>query len=257
VRRIWPTQDAPELDPLRAVAAEARPARGRPWLLLNMVTALDGRITDREGRADGVSGPADRDLFHAMRTLADVVLVGAGTVRAEHYGRPRDPGDEAAEMRRARGQQPLPRLAVVTRSLRLDPTSRLFQPDGSTPPPIVLTTEGALSYAAETVERLADRADIRVAGEQSVDWKRALQILHDDLDARVVVAEGGPTVNSQLFADDLVDELCLALAPRLMGDDGPSLLDPGTAFGPVTMTLSRIFEHDAYLFLRYTKQGHG
>lgn len=229
---------------------------GRPWLLLNMVTAVDGRITDRDGRAGGISGPADRELFLALRTLADVILVGAGTARAENYGPPRAPEGQAAEQRQARGQKPAPRLAVVTRSLNFDPDARLFQQEDPDHRPIVLTTEGALSYAPEIAERLVAHADLHVAGEKSVDLKRALQILHDDVGARVVLAEGGPTMNGQLFAADLVDELCLTLAPRVMGDDGPTLLSSDTAFGPVSLALSRIFEHDAYLFLRYTKRDH-
>ena len=229
---------------------------GRPWLVLNMVTAVDGRVTDRAGRAGGFSGPADRELFLAIRTLADVIVVGAGTARAENYGPPRAPEGQAAEQRQARGQQPAPRLAVVTRSLNLDPDARLVQQEDPDHRPIVLTTEGALSYAPDTAERLAAHADVHVAGEKSVVLKRALQILHADVWARVVLAEGGPTVNGQLFAADLVDELCLTLAPRVMGDDGPTLLGSDTSFGPVDLALSRIFEHDAYLFLRYTKRDH-
>jgi riboflavin-specific deaminase-like protein len=252
VRRIWPTPDDAELDPLTAVAAEERHADGRPWLLLNMVTALDGRVTDREGRAEGVSGPADRDLFRAIRALADVVLVGAGTARAENYGPARLP-DEAVAMRRDRGQPPLPRVAVVTRSLRFDPEARLFQVDDPDLRPVVITTEGALSYAPEIAEKVAERAELRVAGEHTVEWPRALQVLHDDLGARIVLGEGGPTINAQLFAAGVVDEMCLTLAPRIMGDDGPTLLSPEAPFGPLDFALTRVYEHDAYLFLRYER----
>jgi len=256
VRRIFPTADAAAIDPLATVANETRSVAGRPWVMLNMVTAVDGRVTDRKGRADGVSGPADRELFHAIRSLADVVLVGAGTARAENYGPPRAPEGRAGELRRTRGQRPVARLALATRTLNLDLDSRLFSQDDATYRPIVLTTESALSHAPETAEALAERADVHVAGAQSVDWVRALQTLHDDLGAGVVLAEGGPTVNGQLFAADLVDELCLTLAPRIMGDDGPTMLRPDAPFGPLGLALDRIFEHDAYLFLRYTKLNH-
>ena len=97
MHRLWP--DPADIDDLDAfVAAEARPApEDRPWLLVNMVSSLDGAVTV-EGRSGGLARPADKAMFRALRAVGDVVLAGAGTVRAEGY-RPATPSDATAAIR--------------------------------------------------------------------------------------------------------------------------------------------------------------
>ena len=101
-----------------------RRRRDRPWVLVNMVASLDGAITIAD-RSGGLGGPADKAMFSALRGVADVVMAGAGTVRAEGYG-PARPSDAVRAVRRARGQAEVPRIAVVTRSLDLDLATPLF-----------------------------------------------------------------------------------------------------------------------------------
>lgn len=124
MQRLWPTPG--EINDIAAlVADEARPPwAARPWLLVNMITSLDGAIAI-EGRSGGLGGPADAAVFAALRGIADVILVGAGTARTERYGPPR-PSAATRRARQARGQAPAPRIAVVTRSLTLDLASPLF-----------------------------------------------------------------------------------------------------------------------------------
>ena len=137
MRRLWP--DPGEVDDVVDDGGGrcACPAPdGRPWVLVNMVASLDGAITIEE-RSGGLGSPADKAMFSALRGVADVILVGAGTVRAEGYG-PARPSEAIRAARLARGQQEVPRIAVVTRSLDLDASTPLFT--DSVRPPIVITS---------------------------------------------------------------------------------------------------------------------
>ena len=172
MRRLWP--DPGEVDDVAAfVAAEERPTPpDRPWLLVNMVASLDGAIAV-DGRSGGLAGPADKEMFTALRAVADVVLVGAGTIRAEGYGPPR-PSAATRAARRSRGQAEVPRIATVTRSLYLDVSTPLFTEAES--PPIVITCAG--SDPAQR-DALGEVADVIVAGVDTVDLAGALAAAPD------------------------------------------------------------------------------
>jgi len=224
VRQLLPTFVDP-VDPM-AVYADPPVAAGRPGVRFNMIASVDG-ATAVDGVAGGLGGEADRALFALLRRLADVVLVAAGTVRAEGYG-----------------PSPVP-IAVVTRSCRLDWDSRFFTAQVARP--VVVTVATA---PAEARARAAEVADVVVAGERDVDLARAL----DALGARgwrAVLCEGGPTLNGQLAAAGLLDELCLTLSPRLVGGDAKRLLAGPLLPGPPTLTLASACEEDGFLFLRY------
>jgi riboflavin-specific deaminase-like protein len=228
----------------QVVAAEARPVPPeRPWVMVNMVASVDGASTVA-GRSGPLGGRGDRAMFTALRAVPDVILVGAGTVRAERYGPPRITEPSRAE-RRSRGQEPAPRLAVVSRSLELDPGADLFSKAEA--PPLVLTTVTAPAHGRA---RLAGVAEIVEAGEDRVDLRRAMVELARR-GARVVLAEGGPHLNGDLVAADLVDEWRLTLAPTLAGGSAERI-----AVGPeppamVPLLLDRAYEHDGELLLRY------
>jgi riboflavin-specific deaminase-like protein len=188
-----------------------RPARpDRPWVLCNLVATLDGR-TAVFGRVGSLSTTADQALFHHLRGLSDAILVGAATVRAERYGVPRVP-DEMAAARRARGQQVAPRLCIVTRSVDLDGAHEMLAK--AEPRPIILTCDAAPPSRVFDVARYAD---VISAGSDVVDLPRALAALRRH-GIRVVDCEGGPRLNAELLAADLVDELCVTFAPFLGGD---------------------------------------
>lgn len=236
MRRLLPTPT-----PASAVDAYADlvPPDAR-WVVLGMVGAVDGAATV-DGRSGALGGEGDLAGFRALRALADVVLVGAGTVRAEGYGpaRPR-----AVERRRARGQGDAPRIAVVTGSGDLDPGSRLFS-DPEARPLVVTTTNGAATARA----RLGGRAEVLEAGDGRVDLGTALDLLAG-LGLRRVAVEGGPGLNAQLLTAGLVDELLLTLAPTLVGDAGPRIV--GDALGvPVDLVLHELRVHGSELLLRY------
>ena len=200
----------------------------RPWVLANMVSGIDGSVAI-DGRTKEMSSEADRALFHHLRTLVDVILVGAGTIRDENYG-PHRPKD---------GSEPNP-IAVVTNSVQLDLTSPFFTE--AVARPIIVTSERA---PKDAVDRAREVADVRVFGAERVDIGAAI----DDLGG-VILCEGGPSLLAEVLLADRLDELCLTLAPVAGGDPGRIVAD--TLSGHlVRFTLGSVVEGDGDVFLRY------
>lgn len=238
---------ADDVDPYRIYAdAHRAPVGSRPWVVVNMIASADGATTDEGGRSGGLGGPADREVFMALRSLADVIVAGGNTVRAENYGPPRTPA-ALEDARRRRGQAARPRIAVVSASLRLDPSMRLFaEPNVSKP--IVITIGEADRDARRKLETVAD---VVVAGDRQLDWTTAFEQLRAAAGAGVVVVEGGPIVNGQLWAEDLVDELCLTVAPVLAGGVAPRIANGPPLAALRRLTLAHVLEADGFLLLRY------
>jgi riboflavin biosynthesis pyrimidine reductase len=246
MRRLWPDElDDVNVDAL--IAAEERPApEGRPWLLVNMISSLDGAITV-QGKSGKLGGPADRAVFGALRAVADVVMAGAGTVRAESYGPVRLTPEQRAE-RTARGQAEVPPIAIVTRSLDLDLASRLVTSDEG-PRPLVVTCAGAPADRRTATEALAD---VIVTGDDTVDLPAALAALAER-GAAVVTCEGGPRLNGDLVADDLIDEWALTLSPLLTaGESARAAIGP-TPPEPRALVLDRLLEGDGLLLARWLR----
>ena len=211
--------DRPSIDELAEVYAHPVRAddRGapRPWVRLNFVSTVDGSVTGSEGVSGDLGGSADHDAYMAMRNACDVVLVGAGTARAEEYGRITPESVDVAR-RGAAGLAPVPALAVV--SARLDvPTSLLG--DGTV---VVTTTRAAADPGLE--------ADLLAVGDEEIDWPAALAAFAERGWHRVL-CEGGPHLAGTLAAADLVDEVCLTVAPELAGGDGPRLTNGAPPLG--------------------------
>jgi riboflavin-specific deaminase-like protein len=247
---LWPTPGA-DVDPADAYARDDRPApSGRPWVMINMISAVDGGATDPGGRSGGLGGPADKQVFAAVRGVADVIVAGAGTVASEDYGPARlTPAIRSA--RREQGRAEVPRIAVVTASLRIDPARRLFQEADPAARPLVLTTAAA---DADRRRALSAVAEVVTVGEDRVDWHLALDALRSATGARVVLCEGGPSTNAQLVAEDMVDEMCVTLAPSLVGGAAPRIIDGPAAGRLVPLELGRALTADGYLFLRYVRR---
>ncbi|MYH97644.1 MAG: pyrimidine reductase family protein [Acidimicrobiia bacterium] len=231
-----------DVDPAALYAADSRiPHPDRPWLMLNMVTSADG-ATSADGVSASLSSPVDRRVFAAIRAVADVVVVAAETVRREGYGAPKS-NPEAAADRMARNQAPRPRLAVVSRSLDLDFTASVF---GDSPPPLLFTV------AEPPAERLAQAeavAEVHRMGTDRVDLTTAMARI-GQLGASVVLAEGGPTLNGQLLAAGLLDEVCWTISPTLAGGDS-SRMAKGAPARLQQLRLDRVLAQDHTLFLRY------
>jgi riboflavin biosynthesis pyrimidine reductase len=234
-------------DPLATYAAVDRSRHPAPcWVMANMVGGLDGSAAVG-GRVGSLSTAPDAALFTAMRTLADVVLVGAETIRREGYG-PLTLPAPLAEKRVAQGRPAAPRLAVVSRSLNLDWSGRAFVDPALDGRAVVVTC------ASADPERLAEArtfADVIVAGDDRVEPGAALAAL-SERGHQVVLTEGGPTWLGELVASGHLDELCLTISPLMGGDPLPvSVAPPGAPV--VGMTLQHVLREGDTLFLRYER----
>jgi riboflavin biosynthesis pyrimidine reductase len=209
---------------------------------INFVTSLDGAV-EVGGRSGPLGGAADRAAFMAMRAVADVVLVGAGTARAEDYG-PVRLAPEVQARRQSRGQSPRPPLAVVTATGALDPGARMFEADRQV---IVFTTEGVVRRCPD----LGAVADLVACGSGLVDVGQVVSELHARGLGRIL-CEGGPSLCRSLFEAGLVDEMCLTLAPVLAGE-GHHQLSQAWAGAPVPLELVAVMEGDGMLLTRYAR----
>ena len=230
------------------------PSPAGRWLRANMVTSADGAATVR-GRSAGLSGEADQQVFALLRALADVILVGAGTARAERYGpvRPESEGVRWAWLRE--GRCPSAPIAVVTRKLDLDLGCALLTQAPEHARTIVITTGIA---PPERRAAAARSADVIVAGESSVDLAAAAGALAAR-GYRNVLNEGGPHLLSQLIGAGLVDELCLTVSPLLAGPGAGRIVQPMRPAGlpgeqpPAPLTLTHVISDEGYLLCRYQR----
>jgi 5-amino-6-(5-phosphoribosylamino)uracil reductase len=225
------------LDEAALLAHYAYPAPlDAPFVRVNFVSSADGAVSV-DGKSGELGGDGDRVVFGVLRRLAEVVLVGAGTVRTEDYRGARRPTE---------GRDRPPPIAVVTGSADLDPGSRLFT--DTAVPPIVLTRESA---PAAQRRRLADAgADVAVLDRLTPD---ALLRALADRGLHRVLCEGGPSLFGQLLAADAVDELCLTLSPLLVGGTAGRISTGPAGTPPRGMALAAALHQDGALFLRYRR----
>lgn len=213
-----------------------------PWVRANMVMSLDGAAAVG-GRVGPLSDPADQRLLHLLRALADVVVVGAGTVRAEDYG-PLRLNPELQSVRVGAGlPEQAPPLAVVSASMRFDPAARLFGEGGG---PVWLVTSRTNAPKASGLP-----AEVVVAGDQRVDIHALLNELAGRGHRRVL-CEGGPLLLAEFVAADALDELCLTLSPRLAGPQ-PLSLTEGAAFPIHELRLAQTVTDADFVYLRYRR----
>jgi riboflavin biosynthesis pyrimidine reductase len=237
--------DVPDpLSPYLAVD-RSRP-RHECWVMGHMVAGIDGTAAVG-GRVGALSTRSDQSLFRGMRQLADIVMVGAETVRLEGYGAVRL-GEHAREQRRRLGKPPTPPVAVVSRSLEFDWSTPVFANAPEHAPTHLITCSAAGPARRAEAERFAT---VIVAGEDRVDPAQALQALAK-LGHRVVICEGGPTWLGELVAADRLDELCLSISPLMGGDRLPVCITPPGA-GISEFALKGTLVEENTLFLRYEK----
>lgn len=207
-------------------------------LRAGFVVSADGGIAS-DGSSRPLQSTADTAAFATLRAVSDAVVVGAGTARVEDYGpvRPRTAG---RQWRVRHGLTSTPPLVLVSRRLDLEPSARCF-----TGPTVVVTCA-----AAPGRDRFPD---VVVAGDDEVDLADALRQLADRGLTRLL-CEGGPQLLTALLDDGLVDELCLTLAPLLLGA-APGLLT-GPLDRPLTLALAHLVDGgDGVLLARYSLRG--
>ncbi len=248
VTQLYPgTSATVGIDSVYQPSAHLAPPQ-RPYVTVNMVYSVDG-ATAVDGVTEPLSSPGDKAIFFRLRDVADVVLVGAQTVRAEGYGTVKTDAATSAA-RRERGQQPAAALAIVTASLRLDWTSTLFT--APSVQPFVITARTADPYSLATARR---RATVVLAGDDSVDLTEAMEAMRRDHGVASVLCEGGPTLNHQLAIKGLLDELCLTVAPTLLGGGSKPIFGDQRLPGGTPLGLASALTDGGALYLRYFRQG--
>jgi riboflavin biosynthesis pyrimidine reductase len=212
------------------------------WLRVNFVSSVDGAATV-DGKSGGLGNAADHRVFDILRTLCDVVIVAAGTLRIEKYGAM--VVDRASvDARIANGLKPQPTLAVVSGALDLDPASAVFTK--APVRPLIFTTANAAPNPA-----LEQVADVIVCGQDTVDPTEMVRELGSRKLGRMH-CEGGPSLFGSLLAADVVDELCLTLSPQLVGGTSARIVK-GDDADPRAMRLAGILRSDDTLLLRYLR----
>jgi riboflavin biosynthesis pyrimidine reductase len=218
------------------------------WVRGNMIASLDGGAT-ADGKSGGLAGKGDRAVFSQMRHAADVILVGASTVRIENYSGAQLPV-AARQARQRRGQAEVPPIAVITRSGDLDPSALLFT--RTEVPPLILTSARTVEDTRHRLGAVAEVIDTSGADPNSADPTVILNVLAERGLFRVL-AEGGPLFLGSLIENGLMDELCLTVAPILVGGASKRIV---TGLGDVHTKMRRahlLADDDGYLYTRYVR----
>lgn len=237
----------PDPSPTPLTGRELRAAYAVPaarQVRANLVHSADGGI-EVGGRSAPLSSPADRALLRLLRELSDVVLVGAGTVRREGYGPARLSAD-ARERRAQEKRSEVPTIAIVSASLDLNLTSRLFT--AASVRSVVVTPAASSLDRRATCARVAD---VIVAGDERVDLAAALDALAERGLHRVL-CEGGPHLLRGLLDGGLVDELCLTTAPLLTGAGHGQLVPEPSLARPLPLELTHLLAEGGALFARWS-----
>ncbi|MCZ3387936.1 MAG: pyrimidine reductase family protein [Actinomycetia bacterium] len=212
-------------------------------LRANMVASIDGAIS-LDGRSQPISGDSDWFLFGLQRALADVIVVGAGTARAEGYG-PGRARPEFAALRERAGQPAAPTLALVTASGKLNPSADYF---GGASRAIVITCGAAPAAHLDPIRAVAE---VIVSGDDKVDLAGAMAALRER-GMRRILTEGGPSLLGALTADDLIDEVAATISSILVGGDAGRMV-VGAPGAVRELALVGLLEDDGALFTHYRR----
>jgi len=212
----------------------------RPLVAMNFVTTLDGRATI-EGRSGPIGSANDTKMLAGLRTRFDAVMIGAGTMRVERYGR-LAAKQETRERRERAGLAPEPLMVLVSGRLDLPWDAPLFSEGGDV---LVFTSSEAEPPATESSLEI-----VRHPG--AVNLVEAMRHLRRERGVRALLSEGGPHIHEQMQADGLVDDLFLTIAPKLSGGEAPRILE-GPLPDVVDLELAWLLEEDGELFARYRR----
>jgi riboflavin biosynthesis pyrimidine reductase len=238
--RLRPAGARPPHEWLAEVAPAERAPGDRPFVYLNMVASVDGRAAI-EGHSHALGSDADTLLLTELRTLADAVLIGAGTLRAEGYARLVGNPERVAR-REASGRTATPPAVLISRSLDLPWEAGLF---AAADQPVVV-------YTGSDAEPPDVAAPLEVVRVEDASPAAALRDLRTRRGVRALLCEGGPTLNRALLAADLVDELFLTLSPLLTGNAGaPRIVEGDDLPAHARLVLRWVLHHDDELYLRY------
>ena len=245
LRRLLPDPASVSVDEaISGLDLAALAPADRPYLVLNMVSAVDGKATI-DGRTGELGNEADKAIFHHLRTQADAVMMGAGTLRVERYGRIlRDPA--LREKREREGFEGEPLACVVSGRLNLPSHLPLFQ-DEHTHCVVMTAAEAEIEGAQARVDYLRGES-----GDGELRLASLLPRLRSEHGVRSILCEGGPHLHTALLREGLVDELFLSLAPVIAGaSDDLTIVEGEGLERPVELELVWLFEQGEHLFARY------
>jgi riboflavin-specific deaminase-like protein len=211
----------------------------RPYLILNFATTLDGRAAI-SGKSGAIGSDTDTEVLQRLRTRVDAVMIGAGTMRAERYGRMvSDPDFRAYRERTGLAHDPL--AVIVSNRLELPWDAELFTDGGGR---VVIFT------ASEQEPPETATPVTLVRHPEGVDLEQALAWLRSERGIRSVLCEGGPTLHGRLREAGLADELFLTVAPKIAGGEGPRVLE-GALPDVDQVELVWLLDNGSELFTRY------
>jgi len=220
-------------------------ANDNPWILLNMITSSNGLAT-LNGLSGPLGGAADKALFTALRGIADIIIVGYSTVRAERY-RPPQLTKELITERESLGQSPLPTIAIVSNRLNFDEEIPLFSSFEYNP--VILTSSSSPEINRERVSSIGE---VFLCGEDKVNLNEGVDTL-SSLFGKIILVEGGPSLNAQFVEDDLFDELCITTSPLRSDDESAIAVTTDTSYPPGQMLQDRRLEVGEFIFTRFLR----
>jgi riboflavin-specific deaminase-like protein len=240
VRRLLPnTADTTVAEQLDGLDLKPLAHRDRPYLILNFATTLDGRAAI-DGRSGAIGSETDTEMLQRLRTRVDAVMIGAGTMRAERYGRMVSDADLRAYRERT-GLAHDPLGVIVSNRLELPWDAKLFTDGGGHV--VVFTASEQQPPETATPVTVVRHPD-------GVELDRALEWLLAERGIRSVLCEGGPTLHGRLREGGLADELFLTIAPKIAGGEGPRVLE-GALPDVDQVELAWLLESESELFARY------
>jgi riboflavin-specific deaminase-like protein len=241
MQRLTPAQGKAPHEHLAEV--EIRPREDRPFVYINMVASVDGRATI-DGRAHQLGSETDTLLLTELRALADAVLIGSGTLRAEGYAR-LVANPERVARRESAGKPGTPIAVLISRRLDLPWDAGLFQ---AADQPVIVYTDAehdppATPAPLEVVRGADPAAALRDLRRRGIE---------------AVLCEGGPTLNRALLAAGLVDELFLTVSPLVTGGaDAPRIVEGDDLPAALRLGLRWVLHHEDELYLRYAVRDDG
>jgi riboflavin biosynthesis pyrimidine reductase len=246
----------------------AFPKRERPYVIGNFVQTIDGVVSFQVPLHSGgkeVSGGSaeDRFVMGLLRSAADAVLVGSGTLHGDpgHVRIPRFIYPEAEHLyssfRKMAGKPLLPLNIILTASGRIDLKEPTFHTNGLQA--VIITTDaGAARLAQDHGQTLPGVIVRSTGGKEGTSPRAVLNMLAGEFNVRLLLHEGGPTVFGQFLSAGMIDELFLTLAPQVAGRQKdaprPSLAGEGLFFPETApwFSLRSVKKGSHHLLLRYT-----
>ena len=232
--------------PVETQAPRAKEESTSPYVLLNMVESADGKASI-DGKASGLGTDVDRSVMRTLRSRADAVMVGGGTLRAERLSLSLDPEDARA----------VPRAVILSNTGDLPLEKNLVWDHRQEV--LVLLPESADKGVEVRLGRFAEIRKVTATQSGSIDVAKALEIIKRVYGIDILLCEGGPRLNRALIRANLADELFVTVAPVLVGSNAveePRARFPARHGDPRALRLISSHAIGDELFLRYAVQRH-